>query len=264
MPLGAFRLNSLAKTVAPAGVSDPTGGVRFESANTEYMNITSLGSLPADNSIYHGSVWFKFDSLPTGSDYMMIGAWSNSQDNNYPYYLGYFNNNGSPFLRVNGHRRTSNTFFTYSVTLSTDTWYHVIFKNSVDGSTNRELWLDGTQVVDTASPTYTNPFPMDNTNSFGSIEQFTIASITNNNTSFAGLFDGCIEQYYWHAGDIDISSNLSKFYDNGFVDMGTDGTSSGLAQPDFFHQGNDSATFDNLGGTVTGTMNVNGTISGCS
>ena len=50
---------------------------------------------------------------------------------------------------------------------------------------------------------------------------------------------------------IDLSSNISKFYDNGAVDMGSDGTGSGLSQPLFYFNGNttSSPTFATNGGT---------------
>jgi hypothetical protein len=50
--------------------------------------------------------------------------------------------------------------------------------------------------------------------------------------------------------DLSDSTIRAKFYDGGSIDMGTDGTASGLAQPLIFHQGNTS-TFATKGGDTT-------------
>ena len=67
--------------------------------------------------------------------------------------------------------------------------------------------------------------------------------------------------------DISQPSNREKFYDNGPVDMGSDGTSTGLDQPLIFHTG-DTSTFATRGGDVTSfpyTVSTNGTgIDGAS
>lgn len=53
---------------------------------------------------------------------------------------------------------------------------------------------------------------------------------------------------------VDLSTNISKFYDNGYVNMGSSGTNSGLSQPLFFHDGSttSSPAFSTKGGRTSG------------
>ena len=57
---------------------------------------------------------------------------------------------------------------------------------------------------------------------------------------------------------IDLSTNISKFYDNGPVDMGVNGTASGLSQPLIYHNGNTS-TFPTNNGTLSYSLTAVGT-----
>jgi len=61
---------------------------------------------------------------------------------------------------------------------------------------------------------------------------------------FAQLF---VDNVYY---DLSDSATRAKFYDGGSINMGTDGTASGLAKPLIFHQGNTS-TFATAGGDTT-------------
>ena len=61
--------------------------------------------------------------------------------------------------------------------------------------------------------------------------------------------------------DITQTSNREKFYNSGLVDMGTDGTSSGLDKPLIFHTGNTN-DFETKGGDTTSfpySVSQNGT-----
>jgi len=69
----------------------------------------------------------------------------------------------------------------------------------------------------------------------------------------AGPDGGHMTQLWIDDSAVSLSTNISKFYDGGAVDMGSDGTGSGLSQPlifhtgytsDFFNKGGDTATFD--------------------
>jgi hypothetical protein len=77
--------------------------------------------------------------------------------------------------------------------------------------------------------------------------------IGTNTSSFQQAKGDQIAQLYLDNTDVDIVTNLSKFYNNGFVNMGSDGTASGLPRPLIFHQGstNSSPAFQTSGGRTS-------------
>ena len=62
--------------------------------------------------------------------------------------------------------------------------------------------------------------------------------------------------------NLSTGSVLDKFYDDGAVDMGADGTSSGLTQPRMFHTGDTGDFFTKGGNTGAWNYGISTTGSG--
>ncbi len=153
---------------------------------------------------------------------------------------------------------------TYSASFGSGTyddgqWHHFVF--SRDGSASaKHAYVDGNSVTINVNVGRDN----------GSANMWLGSSMTKisimSGHGFTGdtrVADIHIAQFFvdnvFH--DITNTSTREKFYKNGLVDMGTDGTKSGLDQPLIFHTGN-SSQFETRGGDITSfpyTMTQNGT-----
>jgi hypothetical protein len=231
-------------------------GVEFQRASSERIRVTTFSS-NVRARIQVASAWFKLASSPTGDETILSASYSS--DGNAPILFELTGGN----LRLYVH--TGNNFTDYQYTrpggFVAGTWYHVVAKSNTSGSGRSQIWIDGVRVDDQSHfGTSTNPFGVGNldTNSGG----YAIGSYASVS---ARLFNGCIAQVYWYGGDIDIDANISKFYNNGFVDMGTAGTTSGLPTPHIYHVGSTQATFDDVRGSLGGSsVTVTGTLSACT
>jgi len=122
-----------------------------------------------------------------------------------------------------------------------NTWYHVLLSNTKNQAF--KCYING-------------------------VEKTGLSSTSNNNWRFDNLIGirvGCISstafiakgdqiaQLWLDNADADIATNLSKFYNNGFVNMGSDGTASGLSRPLIYHTGNttSSPAFHTSGGRTS-------------
>ena len=264
MPIGLARAVMSTYTTGAPSITYPTGGVNFQRANSERINIIpNNASLPDDSDYLVFACWVKFTSFPV-ADAVTIAAYSNNGDGNFPFYIAVLSGAPKTFL-MSGNNRISNvTWTTQDWDPVVDTWYHIIAKNDVSGGDDlRGLWIDGVAVA-TFAAADSNAFIINNSTALGSTEQFTIGALTTNNSSFFNQMDGCIEQLYLTASNVVVEDNITKFYNNGYVDMGSAGTTTGLPTPMFFHQGSTQATFDDLGGSATASsVTVNGTLSAC-
>lgn len=262
MPLGASRLNSLARYIPPVGgVTDPSGGVQFELANTEWMSVTSLSGQQTDSHYSIISTWFKLDSLPgSGVNRIMVNG-VNGDDQNATINLMVRNVSGDYRIRYYTHYRVGFLDMEISYSLETGVWYHVVAKANMSGTGRKQIWVNGVREYDAAADNTGYKFPYDGSDSAGgTLDRYYISG----NRLNGALFDGCLTQVYQTASDIDIDTNISDFYDNGYVDYGASGTSSGLPSPQIYHYGTTIADFDNVNGSVSGTVTVNGTISDCT
>lgn len=154
---------------------------------------------------------------------------------------------------------TVTTDWTYSATfanaLATNTWHHVVMSlDRISGENN--LYVNGKK-VDISQGSYRLEPNLNQYNSytrsyFGS----TYTNSNHDNTNrWAQLF---IDSRFYNLND---PATLRKFYNDGPVDMGTDGSSSGLSQPRIFHyttSGNYTTWFQNRGtaGGIWGTVTL--------
>ncbi|WKW35116.1 hypothetical protein [Phage DSL-LC06] len=254
MPLGATRLNFLAKTSAAPSITYPEG-VEFERASTERIRVTSTSNLPADNKVMTASMWFKPSSIPVSGQHTMLSA-INTGLNEHKFIYELASNSGGVSRIRWGAPGLSFIYTSLPSALSTGQWYHLVCKMNGTNSGRTQLWLDGTRVYDAAASNFGSNILYSTTASYGlGCRDFT-TSVDN--------WNGCLAQIYWYAGDIDLDADISKFYNNGVVDFGASGTSSGLPTPHIYHKGNSQSLFDDILGSITGTASVTGTLASCT
>ena len=134
-------------------------------------------------------------------------------------------------------------------------WHHMVF--SRDGSASTEhLYIDGYETGFTVNAGRQSFTP----NVWQGTEWSEVSILAEGDGgNLCGMFvtQIFVDNVYY---DLSDAGTLDKFYNGGAVDMGTDGTSSGLAQPITFHIGDTSTILDNGGdGTFTYTLTENGT-----
>lgn len=209
------------------------GGYYFTGA-TDYSSFTSD---PAEFTV---SFWAKMGSGQGGDMYVMqlINEKSGGASN---AMLVRFEENGDlEIYYQSGYRYNFNVSDMHRIT-GDNAWHHFVFSVDTVGETNK-LYIDGADSTESASTTTANP---DMTQvlklGLGATASSSAPIGTGSGVAQVGMWD----VYY------DLSTDISKFYDNGPVDMGTDGTASGLAAPFLYHYGN-TDTFDTNNGRTTG------------
>ena len=132
-------------------------------------------------------------------------------------------------------------------------------KDAGTGSTaTGGLYIDGVK--------YADALAFGNGTSNANMASFRYLYLGGNHTQASDTFDnsesaefpGDIGPIWWDASYIDLtnSTNMAKFYDSGntdgYVDLGTDGTASGLSQPDIYiYQSGTSSLNLQSGGTTS-------------
>lgn len=249
-------LCSIAGATYAAAVVTPEG-VEFERASSERIKVTGFNS-NVRARIQVAAAWFKLASAPTGDECILNASYSS--DGNAPILFELTGGN----VRLYVHTGSSYTDYqhTPSPAFSAGTWNHIVAKSNTSGSGRKQIWINGVRVNDAAadaSSTHTFGVGNSDTASYG----YGIAHYSH--TSVSRLFNGCIAQVYWYGGDIDIDADIAKFYNNGYVDFGSGGTTSGLPTPHIYHYGGTQATFDDVRGSLGGsTVTVTGTLSACT
>jgi len=136
---------------------------------------------------------------------------------------------------------------TYNATYGNGTyddgyWHHLVY--SRNGATDTEhLYVDG---VSTSFTVNANRQNFDDEPTVWQGTEFSEIAVLSESYNSANSPVGSSVCYIFVDNsfiDISQSSNLEKFYKNdGFVNLGSDGTASGLSAPVFYHEG-DAATF---------------------
>lgn len=248
MPLGAFRINSLARNIADSGVS--LDAVEFGSG--VYYENTSMPDAAAANKQVTISVWMNiantsprsvaFGFRHTGGR-LIAGPWA--------YNSGTAQTNATNrwYVQTSSHTldRTSSENDLYEI----NEWHHFVYSVDFTVDDRNIAYVDGQQVTLTG---FTASGITSNIN-WNDLREFWVHGYNNtNNLNTIRVAQIWIDDSY-----IDLSTNISKFYDNGPVDMGTDGTGSGLAQPLIYHYG-DTSTFPTNNGSLSYSLSsVGGT-----
>ena len=252
--MSGFLCSMVGATFASAAVATPSG-VEFQRASSERIIVKTFSS-NVQARIQVASYWFKLASSPTGDETILSAAYA---DGNAPILaeltagkIRHYVHTGNAFTDL---QHTPSPAFTSGV------WNHVITKSNTSGSGRKQVWLNGVRVVDSAADANsTNPFGVGSADTVS--HGYGIGCYSSNASR---LWNGCIAQIYWYGGNIDIDTDIAKFYNNGVVDMGASGTSTGLPTPHIYHKGSTQATFDDVLGSLGGSsVTVTGTLSACS
>jgi hypothetical protein len=237
------------------GITLPTG-VEFQRASGERIRVASLGSKPSNSKAWVASAWYKPASLVTSGTHAMFGT-TQTIDGNSP--IG-FEITGSSTINGYAHflSGAASQDATFTPGFTVGTWYHIVFRMNGTNSGRTQCWVNGVRYLDIAADNYGQNLPHASTADFG------MGARSMSTLYTAHCLDGCLAQVWVYAADYDIETNITKFYNNGLVDFGSAGTTSGLPTPHFYHKGSTQATFDDINGSVTGTATVTGTLSTCS
>jgi len=121
----------------------------------------------------------------------------------------------------------------FSTNYLNNAWHHCVVEfGAVSGSTSGRCFLDG---IDKETSDTTNTGVSFTNNRFAYVngqptETPTSAIYYDSNVSTLQFSEIFVD----FSKDYNIASNIANFYSSGYVNMGTDGTASGLAKPDIF------------------------------
>ncbi len=279
MPLGFARSTFATYTAASSGL----GWWKQENAVQQSKNCClkytyGAGSQPsadgaknATGNNYTFACWFRIFSRTDQNDSGNVDDFDpdfqevellKMTNGDYNWIIGLHENNGIQAMLfgisdTNGGSGTGGTTFStgnlsgnFRTTYCDNEWHHLYVQARFGTSTSEsKIFLDGVDKT---------------TNALGGTAFLAGASSWNSSgqvVSFAGRHDTHLKestinmaQVYFEAnGTQDNSSNVSRFYNSGVVDYGTDGNDSGLDTPDVMITVNDTpATVD--GGDATGTL----------
>lgn len=250
MPLGFARSTFVHKAAAAAAPDQgffQSSGTTSDGANGAGIVFSASGNYDFEtNDVIVVSVWFK----GTSSDFPSGGVGALAKYAPLSGGEGFqirIKTNGIQMLAQDESYGTEERSYSpagWSTNYLDDNWHHVVMKMSKIAS-NAQLFVDGSSVTLSGSTgTVTGTFAADD-------KVYHNSNPTADNPS--GYYDAhstTLEyaQLFISTEDIDLSTDIAKFYNSGYVDMGTDGTDSGLNQPIIFlHQ--NTGTFPTNGGS---------------
>ena len=137
-------------------------------------------------------------------------------------------------------------------------WHHCVFSfDSTTTTYTKQCYLDGVQIVNT---TVSNKRAVVN----GTISRYMnvgAGPLNSPGGSYENDPDGAhllkIANFFYTPSYIDLGTNISKFYNGGFVSLGTNGTASGLPQPQIYVYSLDSGNMSAGPGLLQNGGSVN-------
>jgi hypothetical protein len=244
MPLGSFRLNSLAKAAAAVPVIYPSNSVKFGTTSTSgYYADTSISEfITSSNSGVTISFWVK----PTKANHSGGEWWcfmlTNTDGGNASALVSIKDNGDLRFFRQLAPGFQDFTSLVANAFPTANQWYHVAI--ALNSATQvMQVYING--VARTTSGT------LSTTNSRW--DALTSVYVGGFGSTREGRAD-VLTQLWADNSFIDLSTNINRFYNNGFVDMGNNGTGTGLIQPLIYHNGSttSSPAFATNGGRTSG------------
>jgi len=253
MPLGAFRLNTLAKLQGPLGPTEES--VTDLTAPT--ATYTEFGDLAADD--FGGLSDQSVTSQVTDSNTITFSAWvyptlatgPDAPENRSEWRLLEIVDGGTKAVWTLGikddgalrwYKHWGASFEDFGTWLSTgtftaNTWQHLAI--AISASTMK-AYVDGSAVTPNNTVTSTN----------WDWDQVDLINWGNRyNGDNASLGDRFTQVYMSHTYQ-DLDSLLSRFYDSGYVYMGPDGLASGANAPSIFLDGDSLQVTANRGNTT--------------
>jgi hypothetical protein len=142
-------------------------------------------------------------------------------------------------------------FDTTTVDIRDGNWHHIVILTDTTNTANSKIYIDG--VSQTVSHLYTNSLSAMNWGSYNNITSLNYYASS-----------GYIRPYYGEIAQFwadDSYRSIDDFWDSGAglpIDLGSDGTASGLSQPLYYFNG-DSSTWGTNAGTETISFTEYGT-----
>ena len=263
----------------PLGFAKSTFTYAAASATQDVGWWTQAGAVDAGNQVCQKVV---LGSNQTNSDFV-FSCWfradsSNDFDSDFDAFelfrLGQVDNNSGAFIielhKNNGIQvmlfgmdgggggtnfSTGNLSGTFNSTYVDGNWHHLLAQGIFSNTSKAKIFLDGVDKT---------------TNTLGSSAALVGSFHMGKQMSFGGRanggadkeFGGDLTQAYVDLGSTtDYTSSLTKFYDSGYVDMGTDGTGSSADAPEVFLYVNSTPAVVNGGSTGTLSLSTSNTMT---
>ena len=165
------NINRYGETKITTAKSKYGGSSIIFNGSTDYIGTPAVGDLNFTNQSFTWECWVLFDILP-GTTPMSIISTARSVSGNYGHFLCCTNSE----FRLRDWLTNNGSFF--SLTIQTNTWYHIACQKN--GSTSK-IWINGVKGTD-GSITATNVSTSE-----------LLIGFTNNNGGFSSLFRGYID-----------------------------------------------------------------------
>ena len=206
----------------------------LDTDNSYYLHTSSYSNSESNTSNLTVSFWIKTDDSSTSGERYLFQFGSGNDQIFFLYNQG----TGGGQVGTNGFIRVGNLdggwkydrLFDCGSINGDGNWHHIVYSRS---GTSDQAYVDGV-----SKAPFTNSFNSYNNTGNHEFGSYSTAVILANSTGGGSKIVMPVCQVFIDNTYIDLSqsSNRKKFYLNGGVDMGTDGTDSSLSQPlHFFH-----------------------------
>ena len=251
MPIGAFRLNSLARLLPVIGGGGGSSETDLTAPTATYAQFgtladdawggmvdESVSSNVADGNTVTLSMWI-YPTLASGAvrpeNQNWILASFVDMGNQTRWFLQIKDDGSLRWYKHWGGFEDLGTWLSAG-TFTANTWHHLYI--SVSGSTV-DVRVNGATVTP-------NNAVSSNNWQWSNVDGIGWGATTDGN--YGGLGDRMAQMYFSNTYQA-AGSNLSKFYDSGYVYMGPDGVASGAVDPVIFLDGDSSLITQNRGNT---------------
>lgn len=275
MPLGLAK-DIIAKGAAAAPAAPMTDRGYWTSTGTTSTGANAATVICDRGTTYSNvgnitvSYWFRGSTSDLDSDEADILV-ARSNDN---FAISIIMNKGaSNHIKFTTANKPAGTQFTNNTNLTVtdfDTlylngnWHHVVGTLRSDTTTYiRQVYLDGVQLVNSSASGQTAHVAQ-NINRYwwcGSGPDNTPLSSYGIAPDAGGHKMDIANLAVWHS-HIDLPTNITKFYNGGGIDLGTDGTASGLIQPQLIMRANVAGNMVGAAGSISNGGSLAWTIYG--
>lgn len=227
------------QSMAPAGSNYTPQGIHFDGTSDYLVNNAASG---ISTKLYSGSLWFRRNSI-TGTNQRLF---SSTNFRSSLYFIS------TDAFMITGNPAAGSALTVETPPITDFNWHHIMFSFDMTNVAKRHIFLDGIDI--TGSSTF-NSY-LNNAIQFN-VAQHSVGAYVNGTDKF----NGDIADLWLDWGtyiDLGDPANRLKFYNNGPVYLGSDGSLPTGSQPDIYLTGATSAWHTNLGTdggfTKTGTL----------
>ena len=166
-----------------SGISGNAGD--FERDNAEYLSLTMDENFDPDDD-FAISMWVKLESAPADGEQQYL--WTFTDEDDKAKIRGYYRNIGGVYslqFSVKSSEFTANGM-SITTTLSTGTWYHIIF-TTIDDAGKFAAWVNGSKTTGSSFGVWD-----------GHVGNFFVGTTCNSGIK-SSYWDGLIDEvYYWN------------------------------------------------------------------